>query len=114
VGQTASTTGPVPPHSSHTSSFETNDASTDFAIKAQGRTVILPHIETHVYLDIELPSRSWNAIQLPCTKLVTSDDSSGIAECIKPLLLIIVVRTLLALAAIRGLDVIYLTLSMST
>ena len=51
--------------------------------------LIRSRIETHVYLDIHLPSRSWNAIQLPLTKLVTSDGSSSIREGIKPLLLVI-------------------------
>ena len=49
-------------------------------------------VETHDYLDIGLPSRSWNAIQLPCTYSVTRGDSSNIGEGIKPLLLVIIVR----------------------
>ena len=95
---TAPTTELTSPHSSHTSSLQTNDLSIDFAIRlikprqTKGCTVILPRIETHVYLDIALPSRSWNAIQLLLTKSVTSDDSSSIGEGIKPLLLLIIVR----------------------
>jgi hypothetical protein len=98
MGQTVPASEQIPPHSSHTSSFETSHSSTDFALRlrkprpAQGCAVILPRIETHVYLDIVLPSRSWNAIQLPCTKSVTSDDSSSVGEGIKPLLLVIIVR----------------------
>jgi hypothetical protein len=98
AGQTASTTGPVPRHPSHASSFETSDPITDFAIRllkprpTQGCTVVLSRIENHVYLDIELPSRFWNAIQLPCTKSVTNDDSPRTGEGIKPLLLVIIVR----------------------
>ena len=98
ANQTAPITEPVPPHSSHTSSFETGHASTDFTIRlctprpTQVRVVILPRIETHVYLDIVLPSRPWNAIQLPLTKSVTDDDSSSIGEGSKPLLLVITVR----------------------
>jgi len=53
---------------------------------------MLPGIETHVHLVIVFPSQSWNAIQLPHTKSVTSDDSSSISEDIKPLLLAITVR----------------------
>ena len=95
---TGPATEPIPPHSSHTSSFATSDSSTDFAIKllrprpTQGRAVVLPRIETHVYLDIHLQSRSWNAIQLPLTKSVTNDDSSSIGGGIKPLQLVIIVR----------------------
>ena len=98
AGQTAPTTEPNPPHFSHTSSFYPSDSGTAFAISllkprpTQSSAVILPRIETHVYLDIGLPSGSWNAIQLPCTKSVTSDDSSIIGEGIKPLLLVITVR----------------------
>jgi len=91
---TASITPPIPPHSSHTSSLETSHSSTNFAIalvkprSAQGSAiVVLPRIETHVYLNIGLPSRSWNAIHLPFSKSLTSDDSSGIGEGSKPLLL---------------------------
>ena len=86
ASQIAPTTEPISPHSSHTSSLETSDSITDFAITllkprpTQGLTVILSRIETHVYLDIHLPSRSWNAIQLPLTKSVTSDDSSSTRE----------------------------------
>jgi hypothetical protein len=97
--ETVSNTELTLSHSSHTSSFETSDSSTDFAITlvkprlAQGSAiVVIPRIETHVYLDIGLPSRSWNAIQLPFTKSVTSDDSSRIGERITPLLLVITVR----------------------
>ena len=96
AGQTAPATGPIPSHSSHTSSFGTSYSSTDFAITlvrprpTQGGAIVLPRIETHVYLDISLPSRSWNAIQLPRTKSVASDDSVG--EGIRPLLLLIIVR----------------------
>jgi hypothetical protein len=101
AGQPAPTMGPMPSHSSRTPPFETGHLSTYFAITlvkprpAQDSAIIvLPRIETHVYLDIELklPSRSWNTIQLPLTKSVTSDDSSKIGERIKPLLLVIVVR----------------------
>ena len=97
--QTAPTTELTPSHPSHTSSFETSDLSTDFAITLVRPTppqgsiiVVLPRIETHLYLDIVLPSRSWNAIRLPLTKSVTSDNSSNIGEGIKPLLLVITVR----------------------
>ena len=91
---------PGPSHSAHTSSFDTGDSSTDFTIRllkplptpTQGGAVILPRIETHVFLDIDLPSGSWNAILLPFTKSVTSDDSSSIGGYIKPLLLAIIVR----------------------
>ena len=96
---TAPTTKLIPSHPSHTSSFESSDPSTDFAITLvrprlpQGSAiVVLPRIETHVYLDIVLPSRSWNTIHLPLTKSVTSDNSSNIGEGIKPLLLVITVR----------------------
>ena len=58
----------------------------------QGRVVILPRIETHVYLNIDLLSGSWNAIQLPLTKSVKQDDSSRIWEGIEPLLLVINAR----------------------
>lgn len=98
AGQTAPTAEPIPPHSSHTSYFDTSDSSTDFAIRllkprpTQSSAVILPRIEAHVYLDIGLPSGSWNAIQLPWTKSVTSDNSSIISESIKLLLLVITVR----------------------
>jgi len=99
ASQTAPTTEPILPHSSHTSSFKTSHSSTNLAITlvkpqpAQGSTVIvLPRIETHVYLDFGLPSRSWNAVQLPCTKSVTSDDSSSPGKGIKLLLLDIIVR----------------------
>ena len=97
-GQTAPTTEPIPPHPSHTSSFQTNHSNTDVAIRLlkprpiQGRAVILSRIETHVYLDIDLPPRYWNAIQLPLTKSVTIDDSSSLGEGIKPLLLGIIAR----------------------
>lgn len=71
--QTAPTTELIFPHSLHTASSNTNNLSTDFAIKLRKPRptpdgfVILPRILTCVYLDIELPSRSWNAIQLPMT-----------------------------------------------
>jgi len=80
-----------PPHRSHTSSFETNHSYADFAttlVKPRPTQGCATRIETHVYLDIDLPSK-WNAIQLPLTKSVTSDDSSTM---IKPLLLDITVR----------------------
>ena len=100
TGQSPPTTEPAPSpsHSAHTPSSNTNDSSTDFAISlinprpTQGSAVILPRIETHVYLDIGLPSGSWNAIRLPFTKSVTGDDSSSIGEYLKPLLLVIIVR----------------------
>ncbi|SRR5258706_8772349 len=98
VGQTAPTTKPTPPHFSHTTSFHPSDSSTAFTISllkprpTQSSAVILPRIETHVYLDIGLPSGPWNAIQLPCTKSVTSNNSSFFGEGIKPLLLVITVR----------------------
>lgn len=98
AGQTAPTTEPNSPHFSHVTSFHPSDSSTAFAVSllkprpTQGSAIILPRIETHVYLDIGLPSGSWNAIQLPCTKSVTSNDSSIIGEGIKPLLLVITVR----------------------
>ena len=98
AGQTALATSPIPPHSPHPSSFGTSHSSTDFAITlvkprpTQGGVIVLPRIENHVYLDISLPSQSWNAIQLPRTKSVTSDDLSRIGEGITPLLLLIIVR----------------------
>ena len=98
ASQTAPITELIAPHSSYTSSLETSHSITAFSIRllkpqpTQGRTILLPRIETHVYLDIHLPSQSWNAIQLPLTKSVTSDDSSSIREGIKPLLLVITVR----------------------
>jgi hypothetical protein len=98
AGQTAPASEQIPPHFSHTSSFETSHSSTDFALRLRkprpthGCAVILPHIETLVYLDVVLPSRSRNAIQLSCTKSVTSDDSPSIGEGIKPSLLVIIVR----------------------
>ena len=98
TGQTVSTTEPNPLYPSHTPYFGTSDSSTDFAITllkphlTQGNAIVLPRIETHVYLDINLPSRYWNAIQLPRTKSVTSDNSSRRGEGIKPLLLHITVR----------------------
>ena len=88
----------IPFHSPYILSFESSHSTTDFAISllkpllAHGSTVILPRIETHVYLNVGLPSRSWNAIQLPCTKSVTSDDSPSIDEGIRPLPLVITVR----------------------
>jgi len=100
--QTAPNTELIAFHPSHTLSFETNDLSTDFVdfaitlVKprlAQGSAVVvIPRIETHVYIDIILPSPAWNALQLPFTKSVTSDDSSSIGERITPLLLDIIVR----------------------
>ena len=96
AGQTAPATGPIPPHSSHTSSFGTSYSSSDFTITlvkprpTHGGAIVLPRIETHVYLDISFPSRPWNAIQIPRTKSVASDDSIG--EGITPLLLLIIVR----------------------
>ena len=98
AGQSAPATGPIPPHSSHTSSFGTSYSNTDFAITlvkprpTQGGAIVLPRIETHVYLDISFPSQSWNAIQLPRTKSVTSDDSFRTGEGMIPLLLFIIVR----------------------
>ena len=98
ASQTAPATEPIPPHSLHTSSFGASDSSTDFSIMllrprpTQGRAVILPRIETHVYLDIHLQSRSWNAIRLPLTKSVTNDDSSSVGGGIEPLQLVIIVR----------------------
>ena len=86
ASQTAPTTELISPPSSNISSLETSDSTTDFAIRllkprpTQGLTVILPRIETHVYLDIHLPSRSWNAVLLPLTKSVTNDDSVEIAS----------------------------------
>jgi hypothetical protein len=72
AGQTAPTTEPptaepIPPHPPHPSSFKASHSGTDFAIKLlkplpTQRCVVLSRIETHVYLDIGLPSRSWNAI----------------------------------------------------
>ena len=64
AGQTAPTTELVPSRSSHTPSFETSDSSTDHAVRlhkpqpTQAHAVILPRIETHVFLDIKLPSPS--------------------------------------------------------
>jgi len=90
TGETTPATELTPSHFPHTS-------FTDFAITlvkprpTQGRAVILSRIETHVYLDIDLPSR-WNAIQLPLTKSVTRDDTSSMDEGIEPLLLVIAVR----------------------
>jgi hypothetical protein len=99
AGQPAPTTRPIPSHSSHTPSFKISDSNTDISISlvkprlVQGSAIIvLPRIETHVYLDIDIPPQSWNAILLPLTKSVTNDDSSEIGELIKPLLLDIVVR----------------------
>jgi hypothetical protein len=96
AGQTPPTTEPIPPHPQHTSSFDSNSSSTDFTITlvkprlAQGSAIIvLTRIETHVYLDIEPPS---NAIQLPLTKSVTSDNSPSIANGTTPFLLDIIVR----------------------
>ena len=96
--QVAPTTEPTPPYSSHTSSFDTSDSSADFSISllkprpTTSGAVILPRIETNVYLDIGLPSGPWNAIQLPCTKSVTNSNFSIIGKGIKPLLLVITVR----------------------
>jgi len=76
----------------------TNHSTTGLSIRLlkprlnPGGGVILQGIETHVHLDIVFPSQSWNAIQLPHTESVTSDDSSSIGEDIKPLLLAITVR----------------------
>ena len=102
AGQTAAvtTTQSIPFHCSHMSPLDTNSSSTDFAISlfkppptpTQRSTVILPRIDTHIYLDITLPSGPWNAIQLPLTKSVARDDSSSIGEYMKALLLDIVVR----------------------
>jgi hypothetical protein len=98
AGQTAPTTESIPSHPQHTSSLEPNDSGTGPVIRllkpqpTQGRAVVLPRIETHVYLEIELLSRSWNAIQLPLTKSVTSNGSSSIADGITPFLLDIIVR----------------------
>jgi len=99
--QTTPTTEPVPPHSSHVPSFDTNhsnDLRTGFSIKLLRPRptkciVALSRIENHVYLAIDLPSQSlWNAIQVPSTKSVTSDDSSSISEGVEPLLLDIITR----------------------
>jgi len=85
-------------HSSPTASFDTNHSTTGLSIRLlkprlnQGGVVFLQRIDNHVHLDIKLPSQSWNAIQLPRTKSVTSDDSSSIGGDIKPLLLAITVR----------------------
>jgi hypothetical protein len=98
VFQSAPTTELMPPHRSRTSSFKTSHSSTDFAIRlckprpTQGPAVFLSRIETHVHLEVELPSGSWDSIQLPFTKSVTSDHSSSIGERTKPLLLEIAVR----------------------
>ena len=74
----------------------TNHSTTGLSIKLKPRpdqgVVILTRIEKHVYLDIKLPSQSWNAIQLPSTNSVKSDDSSSISKETKPLLLLIIVR----------------------
>ena len=76
------------------------DSSADFTIilfkpkptSTDGSAVvILPRIETNVHLDIILPSGPWNAIRLPLTKSVTSDDSPSLGYT-KPLLLVIIVR----------------------
>ena len=97
TGQTAPATEPIRPHSSHTSPFATSDSSTDFAVRllrprpTQGRAVVLPRIETHVYLNIDLQPY-WNAIQIPLTKSVARDDSSSTGKGIKPLQLVIIVR----------------------
>ena len=93
AGQSPPTNEPFP---SHTSSFDTSEESADFAVSLlrplpQGSAVILNRIEINVYLVIILPPGSWNAIQLPLTKSVTSDDSSSIGGY-KPLLLVIIVR----------------------
>ena len=96
--QTAPSTQTTPSSSSHTPSFYTNHSTTGLSIRLlkprpnQGGVIILTRTETNVHLDIKLPSQSWNAIQLPRTKSVTSDDSSSIGEDIKPLLLAITVR----------------------
>jgi len=92
------TTDSILSHSSRTSSFHTCHSTTGLSIRLlkprpnQGGVIILTRTETNVHLDIKLPSQSWNAIQLPRTKSVTSDDSSSIGEDIKPLLLAITVR----------------------
>ena len=98
--QTTPTTEPFFPHSTYSPSSDINNSTTDFAIRllkprptpTQGSTVILPRIETQVYLDIDLPSGSWDAILLQFTKSVIIDDSSSIGRYIKPLLLAIIVR----------------------
>jgi len=98
ASQTAPTTGLLPRHPSHTPSFDTSHSSTDFTVRllkprpTEGCAVVLSRIETHIYLDIVLPSRYWNAIRLPSTKSVTNDDSSSFGGPIKPLLLAVVVR----------------------
>jgi len=94
ASRTAPATELLPPHPSHTPSFDTSHSSTDFTVRLlkPRPTVVLSRIETHVYLDIVLPSQYWNAIRLPSTKSVTNNDSSSFGEPIKPLLLAIVVR----------------------
>jgi len=98
ASQATSATQPIPPHPSHTPPFEISHSNTDFAIRllkprpTQGCVVVLPRIETHVYLNIDLPLRSWNAIQLPLTTSVRGDNSSSVCEGIKPLLLVITAR----------------------
>jgi len=92
------TTSSILSQPSRTSSFDTNHSTTGLSIRLlkprlnQGGVVVLPRIETHVHLDIVFSSQSWNAIQLPRTKSVTSDDSSSVGKEIKPLLLLITVR----------------------
>jgi len=98
AGQTTSATELLPPHPSHTTSLDTSHLSTDLTVRllkprpTQGCAVVLSRIETHVYLDIVLPSQYWNAIRLPLTNSVTNDELSSIGEPTKPLLLAIVVR----------------------
>ena len=90
--------GLLPPHPSHTTSLDTSHLSTDLTVRllkprpTQGGAVVLSRIETNVYLDIILPSRSWDAIRLPSTKSVTNDELSSIGEPTIPLLLAVVVR----------------------
>ena len=98
ASQTTPTTQTIPPSSLAHLPSRTGHSSTDFAIRflkplpTQGCAVVPSRIETHVYLDIDLPLRSCDAIQLPLTKSVTRDDLSTIGERIKLLLLAIVVR----------------------
>jgi len=96
--QSAPTTEPIPSSSSHTSSFHANHSSTGFSIRLLKpepiqRIVNISRIENNVYLAIDLPSQSpWNAIQVPSTKSVITDDSPSIGENVKPLLLVVIVR----------------------
>ncbi len=95
--QTAPTTGSIFPHSRYNSSSDINNSNTGFAVRLLKpqptlEGVVFIERRNHVHLDIDLPLRLWNAIQLPSTKSVKIGDSYLLGEYLRPLLLDITVR----------------------